>query len=149
MPCSHCLDRRAFLARAGGAAAVAAIAACGDGLVSSPGFRPGGIITSFTITVGDIPELATPNVLVRVGPDGFVAAKRTGAATFEAFDMRCTHQGCLVNITSDQRFLCPCHGSRFANDGSVVNGPFTGESIGPLNELPTSYNPATDQLTIG
>jgi cytochrome b6-f complex iron-sulfur subunit len=145
MPCSHCLNRRAFIARAGGAAAVAAIAAGGDGIVSAPGSRPGGDVGQFTLTVANVPELATVGTLVRVGPDGLVAAKRTSATTFDAFDMRCTHEGCVINITSDQRFVCPCHLSRFANDGSVINGP----AARPLDELPTSYNPATDQLTIG
>lgn len=145
MPCSNCLNRREFIARAGGAAAVAAVVACGDGLVSAPGIRPSGSITQFSLTVASVPGLATIGTLVRVGPDSQVAAKRVDGTTFEAFDMRCTHEGCVVNLTGDQRFLCPCHGSRFANDGSVINGP----AERPLDELPTSYNPATDQLTIG
>lgn len=36
----------------------------------------------------------------------------------------CTHLGCTVaHFQSDQRFHCPCHGSVFAPDGSVVHGP--------------------------
>jgi len=36
----------------------------------------------------------------------------------------CTHLGCTVaHCQSDQRFHCPCHGSVFAADGSVVHGP--------------------------
>ncbi len=34
----------------------------------------------------------------------------------------CTHLGCLVKTEADG-FSCPCHGSRFALDGSVVKGP--------------------------
>lgn len=34
----------------------------------------------------------------------------------------CTHLGCIVRSTSDG-FECPCHGSRFAADGSVTKGP--------------------------
>ena len=34
----------------------------------------------------------------------------------------CTHLGCLVKSEADG-FHCPCHGSRFAPDGSVVKGP--------------------------
>ena len=34
----------------------------------------------------------------------------------------CTHLGCIVKGTSDG-FECPCHGSRFAADGTVTKGP--------------------------
>lgn len=34
----------------------------------------------------------------------------------------CTHLGCIVKPTADG-FECPCHGSRFAADGSVTKGP--------------------------
>ncbi len=36
----------------------------------------------------------------------------------------CTHLGCTVqHFQSDHRFHCPCHGSVFAPDGSVIHGP--------------------------
>ena len=34
----------------------------------------------------------------------------------------CTHLGCIVK-PSATGFDCPCHGSRFAPDGSVIKGP--------------------------
>lgn len=34
----------------------------------------------------------------------------------------CTHLGCVVKAAA-AGFDCPCHGSRFAVDGSVVRGP--------------------------
>lgn len=34
----------------------------------------------------------------------------------------CTHLGCVVKPNAEG-FECPCHGSRFANDGSVTRGP--------------------------
>ncbi|KPQ31826.1 MAG: cytochrome b6-f complex iron sulfur subunit PetC [Phormidesmis priestleyi Ana] len=36
----------------------------------------------------------------------------------------CTHLGCTFPWNPlDQEFQCPCHGSRYAPDGSVVHGP--------------------------
>ncbi len=36
----------------------------------------------------------------------------------------CTHLGCTVaHFQSDHHFHCPCHGSVFAADGSVIHGP--------------------------
>lgn len=34
----------------------------------------------------------------------------------------CTHLGCLVKKSGNE-FDCPCHGSRFAADGTVLKGP--------------------------
>jgi cytochrome b6-f complex iron-sulfur subunit len=36
----------------------------------------------------------------------------------------CTHLGCTVNWQAEQnRFVCPCHGSQYDNQGRVVKGP--------------------------
>jgi Rieske Fe-S protein len=40
--------------------------------------------------------------------------------------LRCTHLGCLLRFNSAERsWDCPCHGSRFDVDGSVLEGPAT------------------------
>jgi Rieske Fe-S protein len=140
MSCEHCVNRRDFLARAGGLAALAVVSSCGDGVLS-PGSAPQ-TSAQLTITVADFPGLATTGALVKVGET--FAAKRVGANAFEAFYMVCTHAGCLTSITNAQRFDCPCHGSRFDSNGDVVAGP----ARLPLTQLGTSYDPVTDALTI-
>ncbi len=46
------------------------------------------------------------------------------AAAVIALNSFCTHQGCTVAWESDTATLaCPCHGSKFATDGSVTAGP--------------------------
>lgn len=47
------------------------------------------------------------------------------AGQFAAFSAVCTHQGCVVAEVTDGTINCDCHGSRFALDGSVANGPAT------------------------
>ena len=39
-----------------------------------------------------------------------------------AISTKCTHLGCTVG-TSETGFACPCHGSRFDQDGNVIGGP--------------------------
>jgi len=51
-----------------------------------------------------------------------VAVFRDADGAVYAVSRVCTHLGCLVKSETDG-FQCPCHGSRFAPDGSVVKGP--------------------------
>ena len=147
MPCEHCVSRRAFLATAVGATALATLSSCGDGFVANPNVLEALPNGPEAIKVGDFPGLATPGFLVQV-PKTSVAVKRVDATTFDAISMICTHQGCTTGIVNGQRFDCPCHLSRFDADGAVINGPNTGESIGPLHHLTATYNAATDELTV-
>lgn len=39
-----------------------------------------------------------------------------------AISTTCTHLGCIVS-TADTGFACPCHGSRYDQDGNVTGGP--------------------------
>lgn len=53
-----------------------------------------------------------------------VAGYRAEDGSLMAVSTRCTHLGCQVNFNSAERsWDCPCHGSRFATDGSVLQGP--------------------------
>lgn len=43
-----------------------------------------------------------------------------------AVNPMCTHQGCTVKLDVEAKELgCPCHGSKFAFDGKVINPPAT------------------------
>jgi len=47
-----------------------------------------------------------------------------------AFSLTCTHLGCTVD-DDDKEFSCPCHGSRFDQDGQVIEGPAQ-KALNPL-----------------
>ncbi|MFE7045909.1 Rieske 2Fe-2S domain-containing protein [Streptomyces atratus] len=54
------------------------------------------------------------------------AAYRDEMGHASALSACCTHLGCLVQFNdAEQLWECPCHGSRFATDGSVLHGPAT------------------------
>ncbi len=53
-----------------------------------------------------------------------VAGHRDDQGALHAVSPTCTHLGCRVNWNSAERsWDCPCHGSRFAPDGDVLQGP--------------------------
>jgi len=43
---------------------------------------------------------------------------------FQAYSLVCTHLGCTVE-EEGENFSCPCHGSLFDHNGSVLKGPAT------------------------
>jgi glycine/D-amino acid oxidase-like deaminating enzyme/nitrite reductase/ring-hydroxylating ferredoxin subunit len=58
-----------------------------------------------------------------------VAASRDRNGKLNLVSAVCTHLGCHVHWNStEQCWDCPCHGSQFAPDGAVLNGP----AIAPL-----------------
>ena len=61
-----------------------------------------------------------------------VASYRDEMGELHEVSARCTHLGCLVAFNNAERsWDCPCHGSRFGVDGSVLRGP----AVRPLRKL--------------
>jgi nitrite reductase/ring-hydroxylating ferredoxin subunit len=67
-----------------------------------------------------LPETLVPGEAF-VPPGRSVAIFRDAAGVF-AVSTICTHLGCIVKKEA-AGFACPCHGSKFALDGSVTKGP--------------------------
>jgi Rieske Fe-S protein len=74
--------------------------------------------------------------------DGVIVTRAGGEV--RAFSARCTHLGCLIDRTTDDLLVCPCHGSRFHLDGSVAAGP----ALRPLASLAHEIDPATGSLVV-
>ncbi|AUX80222.1 MULTISPECIES: FAD-dependent oxidoreductase [Sinorhizobium] len=56
--------------------------------------------------------------------DEKLAVCRDDDGTLRAVSASCTHKGCTVTWNNaDRTWDCPCHGSIFAADGSVIHGP--------------------------
>jgi nitrite reductase/ring-hydroxylating ferredoxin subunit len=53
-----------------------------------------------------------------------IAVSRDRDGVLRSVSARCTHLGCIVDFNdAEQSWDCPCHASRFALDGTVLQGP--------------------------
>ena len=147
--CESCVSRRDFLARVAVIAGTMAVAAAcgaagGDATGINSGPLPGGPLT---IKVSDYAGLSTTGQPVELrdsnGRGIGVAAVRTGASSFLALGMSCTHQGTKVNI-SGQGFFCPNHGAQFNSSGAVTRGP----AASPLYRYSAVYDAGAGTLTV-
>ncbi|WP_409492309.1 FAD-dependent oxidoreductase [Amycolatopsis sp. cmx-11-12] len=69
-------------------------------------------------------ELALGEAKVTRDGGELVAAYRAPDGELHAVSAHCTHLGCLVAFNNAEKtWDCPCHGSRFGLDGSVLQGP--------------------------
>jgi Rieske Fe-S protein len=46
-----------------------------------------------------------------------------GSNGIQVFSALCTHLGCRLKDIANNSITCPCHGSQFGLDGSVIIGP--------------------------
>ncbi len=81
------------------------------------------------ITVSPFTPLQSVNGSVRVKVTGMptsfpqIIITRVSASLFHAVTSKCTHAGCTVNTFNGTSLNCPCHGSRYSADGTVIQGP--------------------------
>lgn len=132
-------SRRAFCLNACQAASLLAVGAvlesCGGGGGGNPA-GGGGSVTSLPTLAATVVSANTLTVAVDTGPlavvggaafvtssAGNVLVARTAQDTFSALSSICTHETCNVSAWSSPMFVCPCHGSEYATDGTVVRGP--------------------------
>ena len=138
------IDRRALIARLGVGFAGAAMAAP--------------IVMSARSLVPN--ALSEAPRKVKVGPpdhfaDGatFLKEERVfvfrDGKTFHCLSAICTHLGCTVQLVRKDRtqafeFHCPCHGSRYREDGTNYSGP----APRPLDYLRLELAPDDAQLVV-
>ena len=83
--------------------------------------------TPSSYDLGLAADLPTSGKLIRLDIPAIIYKTKNG---FQAYSLVCTHLGCTVEEDGES-FSCPCHGSQFDQDGSVLKGPATK----PLSEL--------------
>ena len=119
------VGRRAFLGRSIaslGAAPMAALAAACASLVTRT-VTP--IDGTLRLALVHYPELSEPQGSLKVLPAGMadpVYVLALGERRFVALSPICTHLGCTVEI-QESLLVCPCHGSTYDRQGSVLKGP--------------------------
>ena len=141
--CGCCEQRRKFLQGALSTVGVAAISGstlavlsgCGSTNSSGGDSAAGTTIPNSTNSVyafafSQYPQLQSAGSSIHVSVSATSGTKdiyvtRLSAGQAIAVSTICTHAGCQINSydAGAQQYLCPCHNSVFAADGSVVRGP--------------------------
>jgi Rieske Fe-S protein len=128
-PCSSRCDRRNFVRLAIGSVALL-MPGCAS-VSALPVRAQSGVVR---LSLRDHPELTGSSGFLRVRPDTLATAVYVIRLDeeFVALSPVCQHLGCTVAFEST-RFVCPCHGSMYDRDGSVLRGP----TERPLVRYPT------------
>ncbi len=107
------MDRRTFLI-VGATYAAGCVPSPGGDDVSSNGQER-------VVNAGPAGNYLADGVYSRFRDNGFFIVRR-GVNLF-ALSAVCTHRHCKLEAEPDKTFYCPCHGSTFAPDGKVTEGP--------------------------
>jgi nitrite reductase/ring-hydroxylating ferredoxin subunit len=74
--------------------------------------------------VEDVAQIAPGEGGVVVRGEERVAVWRDETGALHELSASCTHKGCTVTWNNaDRTWDCPCHGSVFERDGTVIHGP--------------------------
>jgi Rieske Fe-S protein len=74
---------------------------------------------------------------------GFISKDEQGKV--QVFAQNCSHLGCSVSLNAKEKSLdCPCHGSRFHLDGTVLHGP----AAYPLSHLTWKQGDAPNTIQV-
>jgi cytochrome b6-f complex iron-sulfur subunit len=115
------ISRREFLYYIWGASMALLMAESAGAIIwfSLPRFRAGEYGGIFTLDPSTLPAVGSPPV---GRPDGKFWLSNTKNGLL-ALSMICTHLGCLFKwVDANNRFECPCHGSKFQADGTKIKG---------------------------
>ncbi|BDG03056.1 QcrA and Rieske domain-containing protein [Anaeromyxobacter oryzae] len=97
-----------------------------DLTAGDPGF-PALVNGTVVFPLADFPALASPGGTVTGRPQGYgrpITVIALPAGGHAALDSVCAHLGCTVAYHSDvNEMICPCHGSTYLPDGTLVRGP--------------------------
>ena len=116
------VNRREFLTYAWGAALGLVLVQGGLATLwfSYPRFKQGEFGGTFTLTT--VPEQGAKPLENLSGKFWWSNSEQGIAALYKV----CTHLGCLYEWKDQtERFECPCHGSKFRQDGRNIQGPAT------------------------
>jgi Rieske Fe-S protein len=71
------------------------------------------------VTVGQPTEYAVPSLTFIRDARAYLGRDGLG---FYVIDAQCTHLGCVARFEGSE-FVCPCHNSHYAADGTLKSGP--------------------------
>jgi Rieske Fe-S protein len=114
------IDRRTFVRRLSGAAAGASCAVLAAACAGLPYVTGAVHARGIRVLRADLEGLDF--ALLDLADGGSPVFLATSADGFTAVSTRCTHRGCAVSPEAGV-LACPCHGSRFQFDGTLLEGP--------------------------
>ncbi len=116
------INRREFLYYIWGASMAVFLAQTAGAIIwfALPRFREGEFGGVFSVDPATVPAVGATPV---ANPTGKYWLSNTPNGVL-ALSMVCTHLGCLFKwVDATGRFECPCHGSKFEEDGTFIEGP--------------------------